>query len=63
MIKLIIFALTIYIAIRIGRLIRRGIMTFKVHGSNYTNLSDDIPNKSNKIEEADFEDITDDDDH
>ncbi len=62
MIKLIILALTIFIAIRVGRIIRKGIMTFKVQNSNFDNLSNDNSFKTNKIEDAEFEDITDDDD-
>ena len=61
MIKLIILGLTIYIAIRLGRAIKRGITTFKVTSSNFKN-SPDNPYSPNKVEEAEFEDITDDDD-
>ena len=59
MIKLIIIFLIVYVAIRVGRMIRKGVITFKVFNSNYSNISQDNPNSPNKIEEADFEDITD----
>lgn|GEM_PF-2765251 len=59
MIKLIIIFIIIYVSIRIGRMIRKGVLTFKVFSSNYSNLSEDNSGGPNKIEEAEYEDITD----
>ena len=59
MIKLIIIFIIIYVSIRIGRMIRKGVLTFKVFSSNYSNLSEDNEGGQIKIEEAEYEDITD----
>jgi len=59
LIKLIILILTIYLAIRVGRIIGRGIGLFKVQSSKHSNISGNKPFKKNNIEEAEFEDITD----
>jgi len=59
LIKLILLFLTIYITIQVGRMIRKGVVTFNVFKSNYSNISQDNPNSTNKIEDAEFEDITD----